>query len=101
MKAGILKTVHETANDFFEAGLMQPLTMKDFDRLCLPHIEKLSPKSIQLLRVKEMVSQAVLARCLNVSASAVKKWETGEKSPSGAALKLLNIVRHKGLKWLL
>jgi putative transcriptional regulator len=28
----------------------------------------------------------------------VSKWERGEKRPDGASLKLLNIVRPKGLK---
>ena len=32
--------------------------------------------------------------------SIVQKWEIGEKKPSGPALKLLNIVKRKGLKAL-
>jgi putative transcriptional regulator len=28
----------------------------------------------------------------------VSKWERGEKRPDGASLKLLNLVRTKGLK---
>jgi len=35
---------------------------------------------------------------LNVSPYTVKHWERGEKHPSGAALKLLNIVAKKGLE---
>jgi len=43
----------------------------------------------------------VFAACLNISASTVKKWETGEKHPNGASLKLLNLVAKKGLDALL
>jgi putative transcriptional regulator len=46
------------------------------------------------------VSQPVLARYLNTSASTVKKWETGDKHPSGMALKLLSIVQKHGLEIL-
>jgi len=46
------------------------------------------------------VSQPVLARYLNTSASTVKKWEAGDKHPSGMALKLLSIVQKHGLEIL-
>ena len=44
------------------------------------------------------VSQPVFAHYLNVSKGIVSKWERGEKRPDGASLKLLNLVRTKGLK---
>jgi len=37
---------------------------------------------------------------LNTSASTVKQWESGEKRPSGMALKLLSIVQKHGLEIL-
>ena len=37
----------------------------------------------------------------NTSISAIQKWETGEKKPSGLALKLLNIIEKKGLRVVL
>lgn len=46
------------------------------------------------------VSQPVFDRYLNTSASTVKKWESGEKQPSGMALKLLSIVQKHGLEIL-
>jgi putative transcriptional regulator len=50
------------------------------------------------LREREQVSQPVFAHYLNVSKGIVSKWERGEKRPDGASLKLLNLVRTKGLK---
>lgn len=52
------------------------------------------------LRLREKASQAVFAAYLNTSVSTVQKWEVGEKSPSGPALKLLDLVERKGLKAL-
>ncbi|GAB4089725.1 hypothetical protein GCM10028785_23940 [Hydrogenophaga soli] len=43
------------------------------------------------------LSQTVLASVLNTSASRVRKWEIGEKHPSGPSLKLLNLPERKGL----
>ena len=50
---------------------------------------------------REQVSQTVLASLLNTSASTVRKWEIGDKSPSGPSCKLLNLLDRKGLQAVL
>ena len=55
---------------------------------------------IKAIRESAHVSQSVFAAYLNSSASTVRSWEQGGKSPSGASLKLLNLVAHKGLEAL-
>ena len=40
------------------------------------------------------------SRTSMASASTVQKWETGQKKPSGPALKLLNLVAKNGLEVL-
>ena len=42
------------------------------------------------------VSQAVFASLLNTSVSTVRKWEMGEKRPSGPSQKLLDLMERKG-----
>ena len=46
---------------------------------------------------REDVSQSVFASYLNVTKDSVSKWERGEKRPDGPSLKLLNLVKTKGL----
>jgi len=46
------------------------------------------------------VSQTVFARLLNISPETVKKWEQNERRPTGASLKLLNLVANRGLEAL-
>lgn len=55
---------------------------------------------VEFIETRNMagVSQAVFAHYLNVSVGSVSKWERGEKHPSGPALKLLDLVRRKGLE---
>lgn len=101
MKKSILEVVHESAKDLFKIGLMDAKTMHTFDAMCLPPVKKLSPKQIKHIRLREKVSQPVFAKYLNASPSTIKKWESGEKHPTGIALKLLNLVAAKGLNVLL
>ena len=71
--------------------------MRDFDVFCLTTVEPMSGDDIQALRDKEGVSQAVLARHLNVSTKLVSDWERDVKRPSGPSLKLLSLIKSKGL----
>jgi putative transcriptional regulator len=96
-KSAILETVHQTASGLHAAGVMDQLTMREFDRLCLPPVEALEPAQIKRIREDAHVSQAVFARLLNTSASTVQKWEIGQKRPTGTALKLLHLVKAKGI----
>ena len=71
--------------------------MREFDASCLTTVEDLSPEAIQAIREHAGVSQAVLASFLNVKAKLVSEWERGDKKPSGPSLKLLSLVKSKGL----
>lgn len=95
---GILASVHETAIGLSRAGVIAKSTMREFDALCLTPVTPMTPDEIRALREREKVSQPVFAHYLNVRRDAVSKWERGEKSPDGPSLKLLNLVRAKGLE---
>ena len=97
-KSAILKAVHETAKGLHNAGVMDQVTLREFDRLCLPPIEPLKPEQIKQIREEARVSQAVFAAILNTSLSTVQKWEIGQKRPTGTALKLLYLVQKRGLE---
>ena len=82
-------------------GLLDKATMREFDASCLTEVEKLSAKDIAALREREGVSQAVMARHIIVAVKLFGEWERGEKSPSGPSLKLLALVKAKGLQAIL
>jgi len=96
-ESDILKTVHETMKDLYETGLVDPMTMRKFDALCLPETPVFDSKKIKKLREREKVSQPIFALFLNVSPSTVKKWESGDIYPNGAAIRLLDLISHYGL----
>jgi putative transcriptional regulator len=97
-KSMIIEAVHDTAKGMYKAGVMDQVTLREFDRLCLPPIEPLKPEQIKKIREDSRVSQAVFAAILNTSLSTIQKWEIGQKRPTGAALKLLHLVRKRGLE---
>lgn len=96
-KSDLKAALHETVEGLHRIGLVDKRTMREFDESCLTSVEKLSPREIQALREREGVSQKVFARYLNVPVTLISQWERGERKPSGAAIKLLSVVKHKGL----
>jgi putative transcriptional regulator len=96
-KSRTMASIHETASDLHEIGLLDKQTMREFDEMCLTPVAPLSPDEIRALREREGASQAVFARHLNVTTGLVSQWERGEKRPGGASLKLLSLVARHGL----
>ena len=96
-RSGALAAIHKTASDLHDAGVMEKRTLRKFDALCLTPVRPMAPAEIRALRERERVSQAVFARHLNMSTGLISQWERGEKRPAGASLKLLTLIREKGL----
>lgn len=94
----ILQVVHETAKGLHDAGIMDEITMRDFDALCLPPVKTYKPDEIRQIRLRYRVSQSVFAAYLNVSKTSVASWESGGKKPGPTAVKLLNLVDRKGIE---
>ena len=97
-RSRISEAVHETARGLHRIGLIDQKTMREFDATCLTAIEPLTAREILALRENAGVSQGVFARYLNVRPKAVSEWERGEKKPSGPSLKLLSLIKAKGLE---
>lgn len=93
----ILENVQKSAARLHEAGFVDEVTMREFDALCLPPLRAFTPDDIKRIRAASKVSQAVFAHFLNVKPITVAAWEQGNKKPSGAAVKILDLVERKGL----
>jgi len=76
---------------------LEKTTLRMLGRDTLPKVEPLTPGEIVGVREAAGVSQAVMAGFLNVGVTTVSLWERGERKPTGTALKLLHVVRTKGL----
>jgi putative transcriptional regulator len=100
-KSKLLDAVHDTAADLHKLGFIDKRKMRKFDALCLAPIAAYDSEKIRNLREGLHLSQAVLAALLNTSLSTVRKWEVGDKNPSGPSLKLLDLLERKGLEAVL
>jgi len=100
-KSRILDAVHETATDLHRLGFIDRRKQQKLDILCLEPIPPYDSARIRALREHLKLSQTVLASLLNTSPSTVRKWEIGEKHPSGPSLKLLDLQERKGLEAVL
>ena len=99
-KSDAFAAVHSAAKGLHRAGAISKTTMREYDALCLNAIPEFNPREIKRIREHVHVSQPVFARYLNTSESTVQKWETGQKKPSGMALRLLRVVQKHGLEVL-
>jgi putative transcriptional regulator len=93
----ILETVHHTAADLYKLGFITKRKMQQYDALCIAPVPDCDSRKIRALREHLQLSQAVL----NTSLSTVRKWEVGDKHPSGPSLKLLHLLDRKGLEGVL
>ena len=96
----ILDEMMEMARALQGHALISKQDMAKMKLICQTPPEYTSEK-VTFIRVeKAKVSQSVFATILNVSVSAVQKWESPSsgKHPSGAAAKLLQLIEVKGLE---
>jgi putative transcriptional regulator len=100
-KSRLLEATHETAQDLHRLGFIDKRKMSKFDALCIAPVADFDSVKIRDLRLSLQLSQAVLAAVLNTSISTVRKWELGDKHPSGPSLKLLSLLERKGLEAVL
>ncbi len=104
-KARLRSEIVEITRGMHRAGLVDDAelgrtTIRMLGRDALPKVPPLSPGEIARVRERAGVSQAVMAGYLNVAVSTVSQWERGERRPTSTALKLLHVVKNKGLEAL-
>ena len=96
----------ETLDDLHAIGAMDEVTYKrtlrDLNREGAEEvIAPISGTDIRALREEAHVSQAYLAKYLNLSVAHVSKLERGAVRPTGALLAMLNVIRRKGIEAIL
>ena len=101
-KARMRSEIVEAARGLHKLGSMsaaelEKTTLKMLGKNAVPKVETMSPKEIAGVRERAGVSQGVLAAFMNVAVSTISQWERGERRPTGAALKLLHVVKRNGI----
>jgi len=94
----IIESLRGDLATLYEAGVIDKVTMREFDAISPPPVREFRASDIKRLRERLKFSQPVFALHLHTTASTVRKWEQGETRPAGPALKLLNVIADKGLQ---
>jgi len=74
------------------------ITLRQLGKRALPSVKPISGEEIRRVRKRENISQAVLARYLNVTVGFVASLERGSIRTKGSTLVLLNVIRRKGME---
>ena len=82
-------------------GLVDEKSMSEFDPRCLTTVDEMWPRTSRSCAEREVVSQAEFARGLNVTTNYSRPLERGSRRPRRAMLKLLSLVKSKGLEILM
>ena len=98
---GILSLLREDLAELADEGLVDKITLREFDKRNLVFNEDITADEIKNIREVNHISQAVLAETLNISSVSVQRWERGTTKPTGSAVVLLNIIKSRGLKALI
>lgn len=70
------------------------ITLRSKDIVMPEPPNPISPTDVMRIRKKVGASQAVFAKMLNVARDTEISWEQGRRTPSGAALRLLQVADH-------
>ncbi len=97
-KSELFASIHQLATGLCEEGLIDMNALREYDQTCLVPDEELTPDEIRRIREEAHMSRSIFAGYLSVSARLLADWEKGLKKPHGPALRLLSIVKHKGIE---
>lgn len=97
-KSNVSESIHNIAAALHRIGAIDDAEMNHYSKTCLTKPEPLTGEQIRAIREHEDLTQAAFAIHLNVGKNQVSDWERGIKKPSGAALKLLTLVKNKGIE---
>lgn len=96
----LIQSLHEDLEALASDNLVSKATLKEFEVKHLSYHYDLDGTDVKKLRESIHVSQAVLARYLNLSPVSIQRWEQGKSKPTGSSIVLLNLIREKGLQAL-
>lgn len=102
-RSNLTEALLETAEGLHRVGM---LSGEAYEKITVRHLgpdapltaAPLTPDEIRSVREKAHLSQAALAKYLNLTTGYISQLERGTKQAKGPALAVLNIIRHKGIE---
>ena len=104
--SAVVEAILEMNDDQLRSGLIDQaqhnkITIRHMGSRGLGMSMPISGEEVRIMREKAHMSQAAFARVLNLTVGYVSQLERGIRKPTGPALSLLNVIRHKGVEAIL
>jgi putative transcriptional regulator len=104
-KSRLARELTEMADAQHRLGIMdaathRKITARHLASAALPTAAPISPAQVREMRERAHLSQAALARYLNMTSGYVSQLERGATQATGPALALLNVIRRRGIEAL-
>lgn len=93
------EAILEMGRALHREGALDKQTMRRIEARHLP-LPTLTADDIRRIRAKAQMTQPKFADFLRVGTSTVAQWEQGRKTPSGPAMRLLDLIDRKGVEVL-
>lgn len=97
----IIREITEEAEELHSLGLMTDEKLERIKSISIPKLSPYDSNKVKELREKYHLTQNLLAKCIHVSPSLIKKWEQGARHPRGSNLLALHLIAKRGVKSLL
>jgi len=102
----VVEAILEMNDDQLRSGLIDKA---EYEKITIRHMGSrgrgmsmpISGEEVRIMREQAHMSQAAFARVLNLTVGYVSQLERGVRKPTGPALSLLNVIRHKGVEAIL
>jgi len=104
-QSDLTKALLETAEGMHRVGMVgddtyQKITVRHLGPDAPLTATPISPEEIRGVRERARLSQAALAKYMNLTTGYVSQLERGTKQARGPGLALLNVIRRKGIEAL-
>lgn len=97
-KSKLVTRILREGRDWHAIGIISDERMRLYERACMSPPEPLLPADIRILREQSDLDVYILARIFNTTARQLRRWEQGFGRPKGSELRLLRMVRDRGIE---
>ncbi len=92
-----VKEILKMSRALHECGAFDDDAIRRIEHAGMLPPEPMTPKDFRLIREQSSYSVYTLARMLNTTAKRLRRWELGQGKPHGAELRLLRMMRERGV----
>lgn len=96
-KNDTVKELLKFSRELHACGIFDDGAIRRIEHAGMLPPEPLTPKDFRLIREQSSYSVYTLARMLNTTARRYRRWELGQGKPHGAELRLLRMMRERGV----